>query len=279
MKSFLIAALFILQSTLVFAKDLRTFSHVGEYEAVGRIQAILPSDYASYGISLSKDLVRLHEENESKGHSTYYSFCSATLIQANKILTAAHCIAQMREFQYLGLRVFFVPNTRENISVQIAGMDRAGDINSDRRFADDWAILTLQNDITSIKPLKLMRLAPQQYFTTELVSVGYPDEAQRKTLHGLQQTQSRCYFRTPEEIAGKFKDEPRFVRASFTNCSISGGNSGGPLLFLYQDENGPALGIAGINVGGVNSLMHKLKFKSDYDKGVATSSSWILDHL
>lgn len=169
--------------------------------------------------------------------------CSATLIQADIILTNAHCIIDPKTHQF-SRAVQFVPNLingrRKDVAKAIAlayGTDFQ-DNPPNQLSPDDWALVQLDRPLglkygtVKWQPLNSITLFlnPKQF-----TLIGYHGDFPRNNPGNTAGVHLNCSI---------FQEQDEFL---LHDCDTAGGSSGGPILGVIENE----FRIVGLNVGEV----------------------------
>lgn len=161
--------------------------------------------------------------------------CTASLIEQDQVLTAAHCLFNRRTNRFLppaAIHVLFgykrghyVAHALVGSYILGPGYDPARELST---VSSDWAILKLVDPVPNqIRPLRFVDRVPAPGFELNLGSYG----------------QRRLYLMTADrncELLGQVPGTALFAH----NCSAAPGSSGAPLLFV---EDGAAF-IIGMQV-------------------------------
>lgn len=203
--------------------------------AIGQLVGILPPNLPGYSM---KDPVyqKRFEDNSRKGFITKFNFCSAVLFTSNKIATAAHCATTYQSLKSFNVKVEFVSADKRNQSVEIKDI-----FNMDQK--NDWAVLNLSHELTTVKPMQFFKLRKSDEQKISLLSVGFPGLVKGKEHFGEKLFSSSCRILRDEEKS-YYKDIQELKEDVYlTDCFVSVGNSGGPILV----DTGNGYYIIGIN--------------------------------
>jgi protease YdgD len=167
--------------------------------------------------------------------------CTATLVSPDTVLTAAHCVFDVKSSRYYPPKyIQFKPYTKNNdadyigvktYTVGMKGVPKGNFTQDD--LMGDWALITLKQKVDcSLNRLSL--LAQEKYNNHTLVVAGYP-----KGSHNQLISDGSCEFAL-KPTKGKM--------LRLKNCSLKHGESGAPLMVLIDGK----LKVIGTISAGVN---------------------------
>lgn len=170
--------------------------------------------------------------------------CTGTLVAANLVLTAAHCIIDPATKKPITTPISFRPNYINGNSADISGVDHAWwGTNDPVKFrGHDWAILRLTNRLGDKYGWLGVRPTTADNFPPQLSFAVYSSDFRSGNTAGVHHN---CDTRK------RFNNE----NLIFHDCDMTRGASGGPALRMFDDK----LTIVGVNVaefrnGGETSL-------------------------
>lgn len=179
--------------------------------------------------------------NDLEGSSQH---CSAVLVAADTIVTAAHCL-------FLGssrapaspYNLIFTPNkgalpalppSRGVAFKGVGGIIHGGKLR-DQDVANDWAVVTISPPVAGVQPLPVAELPVDGMLQLvasgdRLVAAGYGNGA-----YGELRVHPPCHIIPPTEIGTNSGDG-----VVITSCEFRVGDAGGPIL-LIDGAGQPAL--------------------------------------
>ncbi len=231
--------------------------------AIGQLVALLPPSLNLKDAPIYDSLtLRRFQENSKKGLTTKYSFCSAALIPTEQIVSAGHCAEIFYLFAKLKVTVNFVPAGFGSGLSRIKQIFKFGGFGYDKIIKNDWAVLDLVDKLPKVKPLKFMKLRKENEMNIELISAGYPQVVRGQIYENKRLFTGSCRILNEQERQSTHLPEvvPRAVGVYATNCFVSVGNSGGPILARMNRPEGSILFIVGINVASYRNEASGLGF-------------------
>ena len=170
--------------------------------------------------------------------------CTGTLVAANLVLTAAHCIIDPATKKPITDPISFRPNYINGSSADVSGVDHVWwGTNDPAKFrGHDWAILRLTSRLGDKYGWLGVRPTNTDTFPPQLSVAGYSEDFRNGNTAGIHHN---C------DTKKRLKDD----NLIFHDCDMTRGASGGPALRMYDDK----LTVVGINVaefrnGGETSL-------------------------
>jgi protease YdgD len=182
-------------------------------------------------------------DSKSDGRS-----CSATLIQPDIIITAAHCIFSKNKLSEASRMRFtpFVGHKPALPGVMVAAILKFGreidsESNDFSHVNDDWAILRLKERIDYLKPLpvvpySLAQLQEKAGGAAIITYVGYG--AYGVSAGWRQHIREHCQISNTEETPKELGQE-----TLLTNCQAIKGDSGGPILLTQPNGRLELIGV------------------------------------
>lgn len=254
MKSQAVLIILVVFSITTIANG-KTFIPPGRFPAIGKLSAVFNSSN-----SQNLNRIKFHDEsikqkiifNLSKNLPTYVTFCTATLISSQKLLTAAHCSnAVFSEFLQNGIKVVFRPNTLNRLELPV---ERLGEGNlAHFRIIEDWSTLYLKDSVVDVEPMKLVSLSNDELSKSSFLSIGFPEHVNGISYQNDYMFSTSCKS-MPVDLGSNLvlrSQEAKLKEAISTNCELSNGDSGGPLLIKAsrQAKDYFVVGIASSSLG------------------------------
>ncbi|MEN0059407.1 MAG: trypsin-like serine protease [Bdellovibrio sp.] len=247
----------------------------GAYDYVIASQVIPIPDARQESLILEapfQQVGRIEKWTDKEGIPVLVEICTGTLIDTDKIITAAHCITKSKTSQpgdWYSFKAGYQVG-KFLASARITGVLASGFFPRDpsQMFFDDvpdysardWAVLSLDKNLgAQVGFIKLQNLDTEK-LGNNLMVVGYPYEKHNGEKQILQR---RCsvlgkvgdyHMHAPQYRLGALAyipDVQKVPEASlslFHNCNTSQGSSGGPLL--VQDKKTQAWSLVGIHTSG-----------------------------
>ncbi|MDY0870821.1 trypsin-like serine peptidase [Dongia rigui] len=172
--------------------------------------------------------------------------CTAVLVKATLILTAAHCLhqnptvsppASLRFNPNLGAALALPPAQGQRL-VALGGDVREGHLARPEQIMKDWALIEIAPAVTGVAPLPLASLSTDEAVSRlahggTLFTAGYGQGWMKR----LEQ-HSACGIVEDPHIFASYRN-----RLLVTNCIIRIGDSGGPIILMDSGGKPRFLGI------------------------------------